>query len=417
MVTPSESLRILLVEDDPGDAHLIKLSLKQNRSYQHVVQATTLAQTLAAHSATDHFDVILLDLSLPDSFGFSTVASVRAAYPASPIVVLTGLDDPEVEQRIVEHGAQDYLLKGNFDPQGLSRAIRHAIMRQKLERRLVESEAEQRAVINLAPDAILTVTSNLRISSANPAAAKIFGCASDAELLDCPISTILPEFESLLNSGNDQAEIRADSIGRRGDQTFPVATAIARLGSERYLVMAVDISERVRLNNELQALARTDPLTGLANRRAFVEAIEAEFRRFKRSGAPAAVLLIDIDHFKLINDCHGHNAGDCALSALADILRTNVRNTDFPARFGGEEFVILLTEVEGSKAIEMAERIRLAVEAATRFSPERDFHLTVSIGVTVFNASDSEWGQAVKRSDDAMYLAKSGGRNRVEFMA
>jgi diguanylate cyclase (GGDEF)-like protein len=413
MAPLNRPLNILLVEDDPGDAELVKLSIAQSREPHSVIHATTLARAMAANRQVEQFDAILLDLSLPDSFGFSTVAAVRQAYPASPIVVLTGLDDPEVEFRIVESGAQDYLLKSNVDSHGLDRAIHHAIIRQKLEQRLVESEAAQRAVINLAPDAILTVAPDLSIASANPAAAKIFGFPHEAEMLKLPATAILPEIETMLAACAEQAEVRKDSIGIRGTETFPAATAIALLGNGRFLVMAVDISERVRLTNELKELARTDPLTGLANRRAFVEAIEAEFRRFNRSGATAGVLMVDIDHFKQVNDLRGHDAGDQALAALAGVLQSSVRNTDFPARFGGEEFVILLTEVDGDRALEMAERIRRSVEPLANTSQSGDFHVTVSIGLTLFRGDDPDWSAAVKRADEAMYQAKAGGRNRV----
>ncbi len=116
-------------------------------------------------------------------------------------------------------------------------------------------------------------------------------------------------------------------------------------------------AELGRLARDLNELARTDPLTGLANRRAFSEVAEAELGRCRRFGVSATVLMIDVDHFKMINDIHGHEAGDRVLASLATVLKTMARTTDFPSRFGGEEFVVLLVGTDLSGASEMAERI------------------------------------------------------------
>ena len=168
-----------------------------------------------------------------------------------------------------------------------------------------------------------------------------------------------------------------------------------------------------RLTNELLELSRTDFLTGLANRRAFIEALDHEFHRSRRFGSPAALLLMDIDHFKLINDTHGHETGDHALVSLANTLKTMARITDMPARFGGEEFVFLLPGSDPSGAMEMAERIRMAVAEIVVRSPSGDFGFTVSIGVTAFDNEDKDSSVSLTRADGAMYQAKVLGRNKV----
>ena len=160
-------------------------------------------------------------------------------------------------------------------------------------------------------------------------------------------------------------------------------------------------------------MARTDPLTGLANRRNFVEAIEAEYLRSRRFSSDTAVLMIDIDHFKQVNDIHGHEAGDRALVAFAATLKTIARTTDLPARLGGEEFVVLLVGTDLSGAMEIAERIRVAVTQIVVASPSGDFGFTVSVGVTTFANGDKKWSDAMARADNAMYAAKGLGRNRV----
>ena len=406
-------LHVLLVEDDPGDAELVRIALASAGTPNKLSHAASLAGAMACKRLDEEFEIILLDLSLPDSSGFSTVAAMRLAFPTSPIVVLTGLDDPALENRTVESGAQDYLLKGSFDGQDLMRAIRHAIARHRLERKLVTSESEHRTVVDLAPDAILVVSPGLSVTSANPAAAKIFALDRTTAMIGLPLARILPDAEGLLGQNADEPQVRGDGRGIRGGSSFPVAMAIARLQDGSLLVMATDITERARLTEELQQLARTDPLTGLANRRAFISAIENEFRRSKRFASPAAVLMIDVDHFKQVNDIHGHESGDRALVSLGKILTTMARATDLPARFGGEEFVVLLTGTDLPGGVEMAERIRAAISETRVASPAGDIRFTVSVGVTTLADSDASWSDTIRRADQALYRAKASGRNAV----
>ena len=417
MEPEQNQLDILLVEDDPGDADLVKLALAPQSPRSRLTHAKSLAEGLAAKPHRAEFDVILLDLSLPDSFGFATVDAFRKAYPTAPIVVLTGLDDSAVEQRTVESGAQDYLIKGDFDDRGLMRAIRHAVARHNLEKRLVESEAKHRAVVSLAPDAILVVSPDLALTAANQAAANIFGTVYPDAMVGLALDSILPDAGALLERNQGLSEIRGDGIGIRGGIAFPVAMAIARLADGGFLIMATDITERARLASELRELARTDPLTGLANRRALIDAIEIEFHRGKRSGAIASLLMIDVDHFKRVNDTHGHEAGDRALISLAAVLKRMTRVTDLGARFGGEEFVLLLAETDLSGGVEMAERIRVSVMRALVVSTSGNFGLTVSIGVTTLAGNDADWSEAIRRADNALYQAKAAGRNTVASIA
>lgn len=405
-------LNILLVEDDPGDAGLVQIALASTQP-PRLTHVTRLMEATGPAQRAKNFDVILLDLSLPDSFGQSTVTAMRSAFPTVPIVVLTGLDDAATEDVIVQAGAQDYLVKGTFDDQALRRAIRHAIVRQRLEQRIVESESAHRKLVNLAPDAIIVVSSQRLISSANPAAARMFGCDDPEAMIGLGLDAFLPDAPALLESSRTAVEARGDGTAVRHGFFFPVSMAVAALGEDSSLVVVRDITETVRLTAELRQLARTDPLTGLANRRVFTETVEVEFLRFKRFASPAALLMIDVDHFKAVNDRHGHEVGDNALIALAKILETSARGTDLAARFGGEEFVVLLAGTSAPGAVETAERIREAAAAIVIDSPFGPFGFTVSIGVTEFITGDGAWTIALRRADQALYDAKAAGRDRV----
>ena len=164
-----------------------------------------------------------------------------------------------------------------------------------------------------------------------------------------------------------------------------------------------------RLRGELEHLATHDPLTNALTRRHMNQAIEQELERCRRHGRAMAILGLDLDHFKAINDNHGHQAGDQALIRFVDRVNAQLRLGDQLGRFGGEEFVVLLPETAVSEALAVAERIRTACETDT-FKP----NCTVSIGATSYQGETDTVDKLLARADAAMYRAKAAGRNRVE---
>jgi len=171
--------------------------------------------------------------------------------------------------------------------------------------------------------------------------------------------------------------------------------------------------QRKRTEEEIHALATTDSLTGLANRRAFTAIIEREIDRAHRYGSNLALIMYDIDHFKSVNDCHGHDVGDQVLRAVTELVKKSVRTVDVVARWGGEEFMALLPAADLAAAKIVAEKLRAAI-AGHRF--ETLGSLTASFGVTVYKPDDN-MNTLSKRVDDALYIAKENGRNCVEALA
>ncbi len=172
--------------------------------------------------------------------------------------------------------------------------------------------------------------------------------------------------------------------------------------------------EEARLREELGTLARTDSLTGLLNRRVFDRRLEEEHRRAQRYGKPYALTLIDIDHFKRVNDSYGHPAGDEVLRAIGQLLARQFRDVDTVARFGGEEFAVIMPEISGAAATPVAERLRGTVAATPFRLPDgREIGVTVSIGVACFPDCADSMQAVVDRADQALYTAKEAGRNRV----
>ena len=174
-----------------------------------------------------------------------------------------------------------------------------------------------------------------------------------------------------------------------------------------------EITDFVRTAELLRELAGVDELTKLPNRRQFLKSLEAEFARVQRYDRPLSVLMIDADEFKQINDRYGHFAGDEVLQALAVRLRGGVRQIDLLGRLGGEEFAVALMETDMPAALETAERLRREIAAEPFDVGAANIQVTVSVGVATRQASDDNAAQLLSLADKAMYLAKTGGRNRV----
>lgn len=225
----------------------------------------------------------------------------------------------------------------------------------------------------------------------------------------CPVAMTLAD---------GQTRTLEENLRRRDGSSFPVQMTVSPIREAGNCTGAVvvfhDISELKAKEAALTRLARTDTLTGLANRRHFIELLDAEVHRWKRTGNASALLMVDLDWFKRINDTWGHLAGDEVLRHFADVLRRSLRRVDLPGRVGGEEFAILLPGSSAEDALAAAERLRSSIEnepASTSFGV---IPFTVSIGATLFSASDDSPDQPLLRADRALYRAKASGRNRVE---
>ena len=294
---------------------------------------------------------------------------------------------------------------------------------------LRESEKKLQALVDTALDAVVMIDSGGMITGWNNQASRIFGWSRD-EIMGRQISTtIIPPgyreahtqgLQHFLASGegpflNRMVETRA--LHRDGHE-FPVELAIAAVmteGKPEFSAFIRDITERKRAETELREMATTDFLTGLANRRHFIARMAEEVARLQRLDNPyAAVLMLDLDHFKLVNDRHGHAAGDAMLKHVATLMRDELRKIDTAGRVGGEEFAIILPGANPDEARIFAERLRRKIAASPLASGGQTVAVTVSIGIALMQASDAGGEAALIRADEALYRAKKNGRNRVE---
>lgn len=229
---------------------------------------------------------------------------------------------------------------------------------------------------------------------------------------ECPVFQTLKDGQP--RNGNDW-------FWRKDGSGFPVSLTTTPLsgegGENGSVVVFRDISAQCQLEMQLRRDATTDPLTGVANRRSFLEALDKELVRFKRFGYPAVatVLMADIDHFKRVNDRYGHAVGDEALRHFTQLARKHLRATDVIGRLGGEEFGILLPVTDDHEALEFARRFCAVVEANPAHTEQGKVGFTVSLGVTELGFNDETPEDVLERADAALYRAKSAGRNRVEL--
>jgi len=185
------------------------------------------------------------------------------------------------------------------------------------------------------------------------------------------------------------------------------------LAMEAGIIFNPMVRRIVRYTSDLLKLASTDPLTGLLNRRSFLDSAFAEVRRARRDGAPSCLMSIDADHFKRVNDTQGHQAGDQVLKAMATTLAARIRKNDVLARVGGEEFAILLPHLTLEHALQMAERLRGDIARLRTPTAAGFVSFTISIGVTQVRDDETELAPALNRADKALYAAKSAGRDQV----
>jgi diguanylate cyclase (GGDEF)-like protein len=219
----------------------------------------------------------------------------------------------------------------------------------------------------------------------------------------------------IMVSANDSEKdvIEAIDLGAHDFVSKPIEYPVLAARMRSALRLSQALAELEKVNSELNTLATTDTLTGCHNRRQFFSLSETEAAKSVRHDRKLAVMMIDIDFFKQINDSYGHAAGDMAIEAICDCCRKECRESDIFGRLGGEEFALSCPDADIEGALKLAERIRYSCEKLALEFNEHTFKLTVSIGVTSLHSEDKDFSQALQRADEFLYKAKKQGRNCV----
>ena len=455
------SARILVVDDIPINVRL--LHAKLTAEYFDVVTAEDGPSALAAMEAEPP-DIVLLDVMMPGMTGFEVCRRIKAdpRWSHIPVVMVTALDLPEDRVQGLEAGADEFLTKPVNDVAlfarvrslvRLKRLMDEWRMRQETTHRLGAEPAgpalaaergDAAAIMLVAEDErlIARIGDGLRRDDhrllAVPGDAGLCkqAVANDADLviLDADVGGDPLRIISQMRSQERTRHLPLLIMGRETD--MPRLLKALELGVNDYLIKPIDANEllarvrtqvrrrrfqlRLLANREASlAMALTDGLTGLFNRHYFTSHFAGLFRHAQEQNRPISVMMLDVDHFKSINDSYGHAAGDQVLQGLARCISGSVRNFDLVARLGGEEFVIVMPEARLQEAGRAAERIRAQVAATplpvTGAAAALDLRLavTVSIGVAAADGPEDTVEAMLRRADMALYEAKRSGRDRV----
>jgi two-component system, cell cycle response regulator len=450
------SARVLVVDDVPANAKLLEARLMAE--YFDVVTAASGAEALAICERAQ-CDIVLLDVMMPEMDGFEVCRRLKSGPKTHhiPVVMVTALDQPSDRVRGLEAGADDFLTKPVSDIALVARVrslTRLKLVTDELRMRAATSkeigiqDPLRASLADSGRNGRILIIDNRRASyeriakvlagehkvdiEVDPQEALFHAAEGDYDLLI--VSLALENFDALRLC----SQVR--SLERTRNVPILVVVEVednARLlrgleiGVNDYLMRPIDANELLarvrtqirkrrygaRLRDNVQMsmeLAVTDPLTGLYNRRYMESHVTSLVEQALARGKPLALLVLDIDYFKAVNDAHGHDAGDDVLREFATRLKKSIRGIDLACRYGGEEFVVVMPETDLAVATMVAERLRrrIASEAFSIQQGARSIEVTISIGIAGLGRTDSP-ATVLKRADQALYRAKRDGRNRV----
>lgn len=452
--------RVLIVDDIPTNVRLLEARL--TAEYFEVVTATSGQQALDICANSD-IDIVLLDVMMPEMDGFEVCKRLKSSHKTYhlPVLMITALDQPSDRVRGLEVGADDFLTKPVDDVQLMARVrslVRLKALTDELRARAmtgqqiaVEDAIRAMEMISTSSGSILVVDTDQRhaerlknyltpehrvdiLTQPADAVFQVTGAQYELAIVTMALADFDPlrvcsQIRTLEHTRNlpiilvsDETDkprvVRALDLGVNDFITRPVernelsARVRTQIRRHRY---ALELRQSV---NNTMAMAVTDDMTGLYNRRYFDRHLGVMLGKAQSQERDMALMILDIDHFKSVNDNYGHDVGDAVLKEFAARLKRNIRGVDLACRFGGEEFVVLMPDTDYRQAKTIAERVRQSIsERNFDIGAQRQLSVTVSAGVTLNEARSDTPESLIKRADVALYRAKREGRNRVVFDA
>jgi diguanylate cyclase (GGDEF)-like protein/PAS domain S-box-containing protein len=423
--------RILILTKNPDDANELQNVLAHATDGPFVVEWLQELSLGIERLSNGGIDAILVDLTLADSEGIETFDRLFAASRHTPIMTLSTTENETLARQSVQKGAQGYLLKGFFANSLLPQTLRNIIQRKSVEESLYKERARAEIALNSISDAVICTDIRGNIDYLNDSAERLTGW-SKSEANERPINDVfkiingvtrvtdlntvelvlqsnepsgLPENTVLIRKDGSEANIE--------DSASPIHDWDGRLTG--VVIVFHDVSLTQALSTKMAHLAQHDFLTNLPNRILLNDRIVQSISLAKRNDAQVALLFLDLDNFKHINDSLGHATGDKLLQSVAHRLTCCVRGSDTVSRQGGDEFVILLTSGKYREdAASVAQKI-LAELALPHSISDSELYVTTSIGISVFPEDGMNSEALIKNADTAMYFAKDSGRNNFQF--
>jgi len=424
-------IRVLLVDDSPT-ARVKFRKLLDKCGYD---TTTASCATEAFEKAMqDKFDIAIIDYFMPDENGDALCRRLRSNPHTASIIpaVLTSTYLDKVIQSSLAAGAVECMFKNEADDlfrarvASMSRSVRNT-------KRIEEERSRLEGILSSVGDGVYGVNKNCHITFSNPAARQILGYTSADQLIGHHSDTLFHKYENL-NSFSSTTDLHyLEQAVMEGKEMHGIETIFNRAdgapmqveltifplridGQHEGAVVAFrDVSVRKLLEHELKWQANHDPLTKLLNRKYLEDTLEQEVQRLKRSEEQSALLYVDLDRFKYINDTIGHNAGDQLLIEVGHQLQSRLRQSDTLGRLGGDEFGILLRNVNDKSAHKIAEKFRTMLAGYDFVRDGRNYKINASIGIALINSDTASPGEVLANADIACHVAKSKGRNSTHM--
>jgi diguanylate cyclase (GGDEF)-like protein/PAS domain S-box-containing protein len=423
---------VLLIQNDAEEACIISDMFNHQGSYSFALTRVECMAEAEAFLKTQSVSVVLLDLcGCPNATSCDAISRTNTAGRGASIVLLIGPEDEERALRAMHGSVQDYLIKGQIKPHELMRAMRNSVARKTLEETLFNEKNRAQITLECIGDAVICTDLAGNISFLNPVAERMTGW-SLMETVGRPLTESFRIIDASTGEIADNPTEQAIGQGRLnhlpancilthrdGNQIFiedSVAPISDRFGRSSGTVLVFrDVTAARVLAEQIAHLAEHDALTGLPNRLLLNDRLDLAISRANRESNQLAILFLDLDNFKHINDSLGHPAGDKLLKSAAKRLQDCVRAPDTVSRQGGDEFVLLLQDVEQiDDAAFTAERILKVMKAAHSIDGH-ELYVTASIGISVYPDDGQDTATLLKHADTAMFQAKSAGRQNFRF--
>jgi diguanylate cyclase (GGDEF)-like protein/PAS domain S-box-containing protein len=422
---------VLLIENDAEQIRIIRAMFDDegSRSFKltHVDCFRDAETYLAGHSV----DIVLLDLGLTNPEGLEAVRRTRATAPHASIVLLSSMDDEPKAIQAIHEGAQDYLIKGQIEPRKLMRALGNAVERTTNEEILTDEKDRVQATLNSIADAVICTDMAGNITFFNPVAGSMVGWplkeAAGRHLSDVfrmvDATTRKPILDPMAKAASENLTgnlpLNSVLIHRDGHEVF-IEDSVAPIHDRDEKVTGAvivfrDVSAARAQSEQITHLAEHDSLTGLPNRLLFSDRVGQAISLARRHGGQAAVLFLDLDGFKHINDSLGHTAGDMLLQSVAKRLLACVRDPDTVSRHGGDEFALLLQDIHRPENAAVTARRILKALGEVHSVDGHQLHVTASIGVSIYPDDGFDAETLIRNADTAMYWAKKNGSQCFQF--
>ena len=415
---------VLLISAQSADKARLADALAAIRGQPYRLEVVSSLAEALNRIKHGRIDAIMLELALPDSNGLTTFLRIQPKAPNVPIVVLVGTGEEEVGTEAVSRGALDFLQRDQLSAVLVERVLRYATERTHTMLALKASEQRYRELFQNVTAGVFQTTADGKFMAANPALVRMLGYDSEDELLELDIARDIymdPDHrDNWTRSMQETGEVRnAELVLKRKDGSKIVVLENSRAVRDAdgrvlfYEGTLTDITAAHELSQQLSYEASHDALTGLANRREFELRLQRALEMSLATGAEHAMLYLDLDRFKTVNDTSGHVAGDELLRQLGEVLQQRVRANDVVARLGGDEFAVLLHNCKPEDAQQVGANLLKTVEEFEFIWGTNRFTLGVSIGLVSINSHFKRLTQVMNAADSACYAAKDAGRHRV----